>query len=60
MVTHSSILAWKIPWTEETGGLQFRGLQKVRHDLATKPPTTASDIINVLRMSSHLDNGREY
>ena len=26
MATHSSILAWKIPWTEEPGGLQFRGL----------------------------------
>ena len=29
---HSSILAWRIPWTEETGGLQFTGLQRVRHD----------------------------
>ena len=29
MVTHSSILAWKIPWTEEPGGLQFIGLQKL-------------------------------
>ena len=28
MVTHSSILAWKVPWTEEPGGLQFMGLQK--------------------------------
>ena len=28
MATHSSILAWKIPWTEETGGLQSMGLQK--------------------------------
>ena len=28
MATHSSILAWKIPWTEEPGGLQFMGLQK--------------------------------
>ena len=32
MVTHSSILAWKIPWTEEPGGLQFLGSQRVRHD----------------------------
>ena len=32
MVTHSSILAWEIPWTEEPSGLQFKGLQKVRHD----------------------------
>ena len=30
--THSSILAWKIPWTEEPGGLQSRGLQRVRHN----------------------------
>ena len=28
MATHSSILAWRIPWTEEPGGLQFMGLQK--------------------------------
>ena len=28
MVTHSSILAWKIPWTEEPGRLQFKGSQK--------------------------------
>ena len=30
MATHSSILAWRIPWTEEPGGLQFMGLQRVR------------------------------
>ena len=30
--THSSILAWKIPWTEELGGLQTMGLQRVGHD----------------------------
>ena len=29
MATHSSILAWEIPWTEEPGGLQFRDLQRV-------------------------------
>ena len=32
MATHSSILAWKIPWTEEPGRLQSMGLQRVRHD----------------------------
>ena len=32
VVTHSSILAWKIPWTEEPGGLQSMGSQRVRHD----------------------------
>ena len=32
MATQPSILAWKIPWTEEPGGLQPMGLQRVRHD----------------------------
>ena len=32
MATHSSILAWKILWTEEPGGLQFMGSQRVGHD----------------------------
>ena len=36
MATHSSILAWRIPWTEDPGSLQFMGLQ-VGHDWATKP-----------------------
>ena len=31
MATHSSILAWRIPWTEEPGGLQSKGSQRVRH-----------------------------
>ena len=32
IATHSSIPAWRITWTEEPGGLQFMGLQRVRHD----------------------------
>ena len=32
MATHSSILAWRIPWREEPGGLQSMGSQSVRHD----------------------------
>ena len=32
MATHSSILDWKIPWTEEPGSLQAMGLQRVRND----------------------------
>ena len=32
MATHSSILAWRIPWTEEPGGLQSMGLQRVGND----------------------------
>ena len=34
ITTHSSILAWKIPWAEEPGGLQSMGLQRVGHDRA--------------------------
>ena len=36
MATHSNILAWEIPWTEEPGRLQSMGSQRVRHDLVTK------------------------
>ena len=36
MATRSSILAWEILWTEEPGGLQSMGSQRVRHNLATK------------------------
>ena len=32
VATHFSVLDWKIPWTEEPGGLQSAGLQRVRHD----------------------------
>ena len=35
MATHSSILAWEIPWTEEPGGLQSMGSQRIGHDWAT-------------------------
>ena len=36
MATHSGILAWRIPWTEETGWLQSMGSQRVRHNWATE------------------------
>ena len=35
MATHSNILAWRIPWTEETGGLQSMGSQRVEQDWAS-------------------------
>ena len=38
MATHSNILVWRTPWTEEPGGLQAMGSHRVGHDLATKPP----------------------
>ena len=36
ITTHSSVLAWEIPWTEEPDGLQFMGSQRIGHDLASK------------------------
>ena len=45
MAPYSSILAWEIPWTEEPGGLQSMGLQRVRHNLATKHTQTHRAII---------------
>ena len=36
MATHSNILAWEIPWTEEPGGLQFIGSQRIRHNWVTE------------------------
>ena len=38
MATHSSILAWRIPWTEKPGGLQFMGPQRIGHDWASNAP----------------------
>ena len=40
IATHSSILAWRIPWTEEPGSLQSRGSRRVRHGLATNTTQT--------------------
>ena len=40
MASHSSILDWRISWTEEPGGLQSKGLQRVTYDLETKLPFT--------------------
>ena len=43
MAISSSILAWRIPWAEEPGGLQSMGLQRVGHHLATKPPPSEKE-----------------
>ena len=45
MTTHSRILAWRITWTEEPGGLQSMGSPRVDHDLATKPHLLDPSII---------------
>ena len=44
MATHPCILAWRIPWTEEPGGLPSMGSQRVAHDWATNPFTFFSSI----------------
>ena len=43
MAAHSSVLAWRIPWTEEPGGLQSMGSQRLRHDLGTKQQERADN-----------------
>ena len=48
MATHSSILAWRIPWTEESGALQSMGSQRVRHDHATNITTTTASITMII------------
>ena len=45
MATHSSILVWKMPWTEESGGLQSMESQRVLHDLMTKQRRAKNDKI---------------
>ena len=47
MATHLSLLAWEIPWTEDPGGLQSIGLQRIRHDLVTKEQQQTHAIIGV-------------
>ena len=42
MATHSSILVWEVPFTEEPGGLQPMGSQRVGHNLATKQQSLAA------------------
>ena len=48
METHSSILAWEIPWTEEPGRLQSTGLHRVGHALVTKQQQSEPNILNSL------------
>ena len=51
MVTHSSILAWRTPWTEEPGGLQSMGSQRVGHDGANNTFTFFHEMIGFLGRS---------
>ena len=45
MASHSSILAWRIPWTEEPGGLQSMGSQRVGHDWSDLAHSTHADVL---------------
>ena len=57
MATHPSILAWRISWTEEPGGLQSIPSQRVRHDLATEYMCVRECVC--VRVCVLLQNGRE-
>ena len=59
MATHSSALAWKIPWTEEPGALQSMGLQRVRHDWVTNTYILYS-IGNYIQYPVINHNGKKY
>ena len=52
MATHTSILAWRIPWTEKPGRLQSMGLQRVGHDLPTEQQQPGSQGHTVLKWQS--------
>ena len=57
MATHSSgFLAWEIPWTEEPGGLQSTGWQRVRHDWATKTNNPEMQNLQAGRQTVFLSN----
>ena len=59
MATHSSILAWEIPQTDEPDGLQSMGSHGLTHDSATKPPSPLTKVIN-WRGSSALERGLRF
>ena len=52
LATHASILAWRIPWTEEPGGLQSLGSYRARHDYMTEHSTAPS--ADLLLPNSHI------
>ena len=54
MATHSSILAWNIPWTEEPGRLQSTGSQRVRHDRVASLSFLFFPILNLILFAKSL------
>ena len=57
MATHFSILAWRIPWTEEPGGLQSMGSQRVGHNWATNTTTTKLSATARIIVQLYVENG---
>ena len=55
MATHCSNPAWRIPWTEEPGGLQSKGLQRAGHDLATKEQQL-EQLVSQKQNATHVGN----
>ena len=51
--THSSILAWRIPWTEEPGGLQSTGLQRVEHHSSSLANTWLIHVVVHQKLTQH-------
>ena len=61
MAAHSSILAWRIPWTEESGRYSVHGVARIGHDLVTKPPPALKCVIFLdFQMASNLSMPREF
>ena len=58
MATHSSILAWRIPWTEEPGEPQSMGSQRVRHDWVTNTSIWTTKYSKELSDTSLMDHGK--
>ena len=50
MATHSSILVWRIPWTEEPGGLQSMESQKVGHDYVTNASGPEERLLQTMKL----------
>ena len=57
MATHSIILAWKIPWTEEPGGLQSMGLQRLGHNRGAKHAGTCCQLVKPQRSLDYFLSG---
>ena len=53
MATNSSILAWRIPWTEKTGGVQSMGLQRVGRNWVTKSASTHTPMYTYTPLSNY-------